>query len=198
MPSRCGGEAGRHGDRDEEAAMNWLWWVLGCGGLVVLAVAALAVLAVIDRRKTRRVLEEGDHTTGWLVQANSSLFEKGMMDLPALVLLSPDRKTARDGEFLGALAERIMDLKGAVPDELEDEDEAFVAALMSDEAYVEGKRDRLPKRFSEGREVYLAHIWVSRDHLPDKRIEGPWLPCAVIWDDPKSLVCTRPEEEEDE
>jgi hypothetical protein len=171
--------------------MPWLWWALGCGGLVLLAVAVLACLAVIDRKRTKRVLDEGDHTTGWLVQANSNLFEEGMMDLPALVLISPDRETARDGEFMMALAEQIMELKGIDPDECED-DEAVVAELMSDETYVEGKRDRLPKRFAGGREVYLAHIFVSRDHLPGKRIKGPRLPCAVIWDDPKSLVCTRP------
>jgi hypothetical protein len=174
--------------------MGWNWWVLGsvCGGLAVLGVLALAYLAILDRRKRDRVIAEGEHTTGWLVQANSELFEEGGMDLPALVLLSRDPEVVDDREFLTDLAERIMDLKGADPDDCEDEDEAFVAGLMRDETYVEGKRDRLPKRFAGGRQVYLAHIFVYRDHLPEKRIRGQRIPCAVIWDEPKSLICTRP------
>jgi hypothetical protein len=174
--------------------MSWLWWTLGlgCGGLVLLALVVLIPLAIIDRRKTKRVLDEGEHTTGWLVQANTDLFEEGVMDLPALVLISPDKETMRDEEFLADLAERIMDLKGTAAKDCDDEDEEFVAELMRDETYVEGKRDKLPKRFAEGRTVYLAHIWVCRDHLPKKRLRGSRIPCAVIWDDPKTPICTRP------
>jgi hypothetical protein len=176
--------------------MGGLWWALGlgCGGLVVLAVAGVVYLVILDSRKKRRVLEEGDHTTAWLVQANSKLFEEGVMDLPALVLISPDEETANDEEFMTDLAERVMALKGIDPDDCEDEDETFVAELMSDETYVEGKRDKLPKRFARGRTVYLTHIFVYRDHLPGKRIQRRRMPCAVIWDEPKSLVCTRPPE----
>jgi hypothetical protein len=170
-----------------------MWWTVGwsCGGLVVLAVVVLSILAVRDNKKKTRVIEEGEHTTAWLVQANTSLFEKGWMDLPALVLISPDRETAGDEELMTDLAGRIMELKGTDPEECE-EDDAFVAGLMASERYIEGKRDRLPRRFAQGRTVYLAHIYVYRDHLPDKRIQEQRIPCAVIWDDPQSLVCTRP------
>jgi hypothetical protein len=174
--------------------MSWLWWVLGfgCGGLMFLALIGVIYLMILDRKKTKRVIEEGEHTTGWLVQANTDLFEKGMMDLPALVLISPDKETAKDKEFMTGLAERIMDLKGTDPDDCDDKDEAFVAELMRDETYVEGKWDKLPKRFAAGQRVYLAHIFVYREHLPGERIQGQRLPCAVIWDDPKSPICTRP------
>jgi hypothetical protein len=174
--------------------MAWLRWVLGigCGGLVLLALAVMIYLAILDRKKTKRVIEEGEHTTGWLVQANAKLFEQGLMDLPALVLISPDKETVNDEEYMTDLAERIMELKGTDPDDCDDKDEAFVAELMRDETYIEGKRDRLPKRFAQGRQVYLAHIFVYRDHLPGKKIRDQRIPCAVIWDDPKSLICTRP------
>lgn len=188
--------------------MGGLWWVVGfgCGGLVLLAVGLVVWLALLDRRKRKRVLEEWEHTTGWLVQANMDLFEEGVMDLPALVLISPDKEVMDDERFLSELADRIMELKGVKPDECDDEDEALVAKLMSDETYVEGKRDKLPKRFAKGRRVYLAHIFVYRDDLPGKRIKGRRIPCAVIWDDAGSLICTRPagqkgrrrEEDEDE
>lgn len=174
--------------------MSWLWWLLGlgCGGLLLLGLAVVVYLAILDKKRKNRVLREGEHTIGWLVQANMNLFEKGFMDLPALVVISPDKETANDKEFMTDLADQIMELKGVDPDECADEDEAFVAELMADETYVEGKRDKLPKRFTQGRKVYLAHIFVYRNDLPGEKIVGRRIPCAVIWDDPKSMICTRP------
>ena len=172
-----------------------LWWILGlaCVGLVVLAFIGLVILMIIDKKRSNRVLSQGEHTTGWLVQANTALFEKGVVDMPALVLISPDRETLDDEEFLAGLAGRVMDLKGVNPGDCDDDDEAFVAALLSDETYVEGKRDRLPKSFTEGRKVYLAHLFVYRDHLPGQRLgRRRRLDCAVLWDDPKAPICTRP------
>ncbi|MDB5309505.1 MAG: hypothetical protein JWO38_3707 [Gemmataceae bacterium] len=174
--------------------MDNIWWIVGfgCGGLVLLAVAGVVYLAILDSRKKKRALDEGESTTGWLVQANSKLFEDGMMDLPALVLISPDPGTAKDEDLMTDLAERIMELKGADPDDCATDAEAKIAGWMSDETYVEGRRDELPRSLTGGKEVYLAHIFVYRDHLPEKRIEGPKIPCVVIWNDPKSLICTRP------
>ena len=149
-------------------------------------------LNVKDSRNKQRVLEEGDYTIGWLVQANNKLFEDGDMDLPALVLISPDSETARDEEFMTDLADRIMDLKGTDPDDAGDKAEARVAELMADEMYVEGKRDRLPKGFASGRKVYLAHIFVYRDLLPGKKLRGRRIPCALFWDDEETMICTRP------
>jgi hypothetical protein len=174
--------------------MGWLWWTLGlgCGGLVLLALIVIIYLAILDSKKKKRVIRHGEHATGWLVQANMKLFEDGLMDLPALVLISRDRERADDEEFMTEIAGRIMELKGTDPDDCDDKDDAFVAELMRDERYIEGKRDRLPNQFAKGRPVYLAHIFVYRDHLPEKRINSPQIPCAVIWDDTKSLICTRP------
>src|SRR5215218_10092820 len=133
--------------------MDVLWWVLGfgCGGLVLLAVVAIVYFAILDSKRKKQTIEEGDHTTAWLVQANNKLFEDGVMDLPALVLISPDEATANDEELMTDLAERIMELKGVDPDDCDNEDDAFVAELMADETYVEGKRDKLPKGFAKGR-----------------------------------------------
>jgi len=188
--------------------MGWLWWVLGlgCVGLVVVVLAVLIYFVIQDSRQTKRALAEGEHTTGWLVQANVKLFQPGMMGLPALVLISPDKAVVEDKEFLTEIADRIMELKETEQAECDNPDDAFVADLMRDEKYIEGKCDLLPKGFTHGRAVYLAHIFVYREHLPGKRITGRRLPCAVVWDDPKLPICTRPatseerrrEEEEDD
>ena len=175
------------------------WWIGGyiCGGLTLLAIVGIVYLAILDSKKKKRLIEEGEHTTGWLVQANNNLFEDGVMDYPGLVLISPDEATAEDEELMIDLADRIMELKGSDPDDAENKGEAKVADLMSDETYVEGKRDKLPKSFTGGKEVYLAHIFIYRDHLPGKKLGRRRLPVAVIWDDPKSLICTRPMSKKD-
>jgi hypothetical protein len=188
-----------------------LWWIVGsvCGLLTVALVAFLVYAVMRDNKRKAFALEHGEQTHGWLVQANSALFEEGVMDLPALVVISPDAETNDDEEFMTELAERIMELKDEDGEVIgETKAERAVSKLMSDESYVEGKKDKLPSELTGGREVYLVHIYVYRDHLPDKRLEGRKIPCAIVWDDDDAMVCTRPvkrkrkrrrdEEDEDE
>jgi hypothetical protein len=168
-----------------------IWWVLGfvCAGLVAVAVAVVVYFAIREGQARKHVADHGEATVGWLVQANSNLFEDGNLDYPALVLISPDPDVADDEPFMTRLAERIMGLKGA---DCDDDDEAFVSGLVTDETYREGRRDKLPKSLTKGKAVYLGHIWVCRDHLPGKKLTQPFVPCTVIWDEPGSLICTRP------
>ena len=165
-----------------------IWgWV--CIGLTLAGIAFVIYANVADAKKKRYTLENGESTHGWLVQANNALFESGNMDLPALIVISPDTTTNADEEFMTDLAERIMELKG---EEGDTKDERKVARLMADETYIAGKRDQLPTGFTDGRSVFLVHIMIYRDHLPHKKIEERRIPCAIIWDEPGTLVCTRP------
>jgi len=179
-----------------------MWVIIGsvCGGLTVLLVVFLVYAAIRDSKRKADALARGEQTHGWLVQANVALFEDGMMDQPALVVISPDETTNDDEEFMTDLSERIMELKSETGGIIgKTKAERAVSKLMSDETYIEGKKDKLPEEFTGGREVYLVHIYVYRDHLPDRRLEGRKIPCVVVWDDPNAMVCTRPvSEEEDE
>lgn len=179
---------------------------MGTGAIVAIVIVSLViVLAIIGvivtiklNKRRDRVLNEGELTHGWLVQANNALFEKGDTDLPALIIISPDPDTNDDEEFMCELADDIMDLKGTDPDDAETDGEAKIVELMADETYIEGKRDKLPKSFTDGKKVYLVHIYVFRDHLPGKRLGGSRrVPCAIIWDEDDSLVCTRPRNKKD-
>lgn len=161
-------------------------WV--CIGIVIALVVLVIVSKKLENKKRAYTLENGEATHGWLVQANNALFESGNMDLPALIVISPDAET-NDEEFMTDLAERIMELKG---ESGETKDEREVARLMADEAYIAGRRDRLPEKFADGKEVYLVHIMVYRDHLPERMIEDRAIPCAIVWDEPGTVVCTRP------
>jgi hypothetical protein len=164
-------------------------WGWVCVALTVVAVAFVAYVAVTESKRRKYTLENGAKTHGWLVQANAALFEPGNANNPALVVISPDARTNDDEEFMTDLAERIMELKG---EEGETKAERKVARLMADETYISGKRDELPAEFTDGKTVFLVHIMIYRDHLPGKKIEERKIPCAIVWDEPGTLVCTRP------
>ena len=170
-------------------------WVCGsvCIGLVVIACAGVGYLIVQDRRANAYTLRHGRPAIGWLVQANNALFEPGDQDLPALVLVSPDDRTAEDEAYMTDLAGRVMALKEV---ECDDEDDAFVSRLTTDELYRTGKVDRLPRSFTGSREVYAAHIFIYRDDLPGKRLRGPRVDCLIVWDEPGTLVRTRPKDDD--
>ncbi len=169
--------------------MDWsiLWWV--GGGLVLLFGVGGPLLKWREVRRRNRVIAEGDHTTGWLVQANDKLFDEGQLDLPGFVLISPDKATAEDEEFMTGVLAWVGSLKGTEPD---DPDEAAVAAFVTDELYQEGKRLRIAPGLVEGRQVYLAHVFIYRGDLPWRKLTEPTLACAVKWDEPDSMICSRP------
>jgi hypothetical protein len=172
--------------------MSLLWIILGlgCVGLVLAMIALVVYANVHERRGIAYVKEHGSPTIGWIVQANDNLYQDGQMpSYPAFVLISPDKETASHEEFMTNLAGEIMELKG---EECEDEDEQRISKLVTDEKYGEGKRDRLPQSFTEGREVYLAHIIIFRDHLPKQKLTESFVHCQVVWNEPGTLVISIP------
>ncbi len=165
-----------------------IWgWV--CIGLTVVAVILIVVLNIKMSNARKYTLENGEPVIGWLVQANNNLFEKGIQDYPAVVLISPDPKSADDEEYMTELASDIMSLKG---EDCDDDDEEFVSSLVTDEAYVEGKRTKLPKSFADRPNIYLCHVYIYRDDLPKKRLTQNYVCCSIIWDEPGTLICSRP------
>ncbi len=165
-----------------------IWgWV--CVGLAVVGVIFIVYLNLLDARRKKYTLTLGTATHGWLVQAHSNAFKDGNMNEAGLLVISTDEGTNNDEEFMTGLAERIMELKG---EEGETKVERKVARLMADETYLRGRWDELPAEFAGGRTVYLVHFMIYRDHLPEKKLTGRKIPCAIIWAEPGTLVCTRP------
>lgn len=157
--------------------------------LTVVGIAVIVWANVAQNKARDYTLQNGEPSIGWLVQANNNLFEAGNLDYPALVLISPDPKSAEDEEYMTELAEDIMAIKGV---DCDDDDEEFVSGLVTDETYIEGKRTKLPKAFADRPNIYLCHIYIFRDHLPKKRLTQNYVCCSIIWDEPKTLICSRP------
>src|SRR5207245_9439200 len=160
--------------------------------LTLVCLRGVVCFGVLVSRRKNRVIREGEHTMPWLVHANENLTQEGFLDGSALVVISPEVRSASDERWLADLADRVAVLRGRQPGECGSADKATVAELLRDESYVEGKRDRLPDLFAHGREAYLARLFVYRYHLPARRLDGPRIACAVMWHEPNSLICTRP------
>lgn len=160
---------------------------------VVLLVALVAfggwVLSsqVMDLVRDWQTTHYGEPALGWVVQANDVLYQRGREHAAAVVLVSPDDDVARDEEFMTGLAERMMELKGVRGGTKE---ERYVSRLVTDEAYVPGKRDRLPRSFTEGEEVYAAHVIVQRALLPERRLVDPFVCCLIPWRAPGAPMWT--------
>lgn len=172
------------------------WWVgWGCGGVTLLFACCIAGLIIVDIRKKNRAIRLGDHTFAWLVYAKEDFFVPGWRDDFALVVVSPETLTGDDERRMADLADRVLAIRATPPEKVYGTDKNAVFELMRDLTYVEGKRDRLPDSITDGREVYLAHLYVYREHLPTRCITSPRIPCAILWHEPNSLICTRPCEE---
>ena len=160
-----------------------------CSGFILLLVGFLVWGMWREKKLKQYAKDNGDPTVGWIVQANNNLYKKGTADYPAFVLISPDEETAIDEEYMVGLAERLNAMKG---EETDDEDEESVSKFLMAETFVPGKRFKVPKSLSEGSKLYIVHIWVFHEHLPDGKLTRPNVMCYVVWDDPKAWVITRP------
>lgn len=70
----------------------------------------------------------------------------------------------------------MMNLKGKQPT---DPNEQLVARPVSDERYYDGRRVRLPARFTEGQEVFVVYLSVWKNLLPDRYLQAPWVECVA-------------------
>ncbi len=164
----------------------WGWL---CIGLTVAAVSFIVFLNVLTVRQKNYTVACGEATHGWLVHAHTNIFSEGNMNEAGLVVVSPDSKTNNDEKFMSDLAERIMALKGEDGDT---KSEQIVAELMEDETYISGHWSELPAEFTDGKRVFLVHIMIFRDHLPETKLVERKVPCAIVWDEPGKMVCSRP------
>lgn len=155
--------------------------------VLTVVVGGMVAHTVWDRRRRRRVLENGRLVRGWIVQANSALFQPGPVDLPAVVLFSfedvPDDRLAE-------LARRLFRLKTEPPADVV---ESGLSWLVRDETYRPKFRHRLPDGFTGGTEAHVAHVVVRRALLPDRRLAGRSIYCrAEPGSESEVLMCEPP------
>lgn len=135
-----------------------------------------ALYPLFDPFLQQRFYKEGTVALGALVQANTLLFERGKDNCPANYIYTTDPFFAEHPEELEKLANQLYDLKGeegcrpslqVLADLLEDEEERIFAY-------------KLPRDFTNHREVFFTTVFVDRSHLPEKKISGSFLPLLIL------------------
>lgn len=102
----------------------------------------------------------GVPVTAVLVQANVRMFEPGDEDWPGAVVCTPDPTVGDD------LLERVSRLIKSIKDEPQtDPDLARLSEQVTNEVFVPYRRTRVPGRFTDGEEVYLADLDLYRTCL---------------------------------
>lgn len=110
-----------------------------------------------------------------LVQANYGLFDpNGADNLPCMVVFSHDDSVTVDE--LDAIAERFGVVKGQPQS---DPDLAAISEMVTNETAVMYRRRRVPMRFTDGRLVYAADLWITREFLPDGYVSARELWCLA-------------------
>ena len=147
--------------------------IFGAGvGIVAWRLYQLSQTQVVEKK----LAETGVPLVGVLVQANTGLFEPGPDDLPAQILISFPGPNQATTEELTELAGRIFVMKDGP---LDTPLEKRIARLVRNEAFVPGRRDKLPPDFTGGKEVYSVGLWVRRKLLPGGRLTQRVLPVAA-------------------
>jgi hypothetical protein len=133
-------------------------------GLFMLVCFLVIIVARKQSKLEERIKRTGQTVIGWFVQANSTLFEPGTNNSPAMIVFTFDQAAERAPEFLSRVAHEMYRLKSEPP---ANPTEAEVARLMESERYHAGQRTLLPSAFTHNRPVYCAHVMVLRELLPE-------------------------------
>lgn len=173
------------------------WW----GYLILVVVVGFGLLFAIgsymmakDKKKQEHVIKQGDHVRGWVLMANEALYEADDLSdsNAAFVLIARDPEVGEDQEFMEKLVEEVRDIIESPSKDLDTDDEHEVHDFLISHNYREGKKLKIPKSITQGKTVFLCHLLVFRDDLPLRKITGSSLSCAICWDDPTQMICTRP------
>lgn len=158
------------------------------GAILLIAVGSVGLFVVqrwLEGRDAaaRRALQATGHpVVSVLVMANAEFLTTHDPDAqgPALVAFCFDEPTPALREELLSVAGRAFELYASKEPlgRLHGVQRA-VASMVRDDGYRPGRRDKLPGQFTGGREVFLAHILLTRRELRRELAVTRVLPCAV-------------------
>jgi hypothetical protein len=118
------------------------------------------------------LLRKGRVVWGALVQANSLLFNRGLLDHPAMTIHSTDPSFDGAPDELLAIARGLFDLKNTTPN---DPSQRRLAKMITNEME-RGMGWTVPKSCTGGREVSSTTFMVFRKHIPGRALRCSWFP----------------------
>ncbi|UUO07430.1 hypothetical protein M4951_03755 [Blastopirellula sp. J2-11] len=183
--------------------MTWLTVGGGACMCVVLFFAFVIVLLYFyssynEAATERRIRENGKPVLAILVMANSDFLQKQTIaSAPALTIFSQEPPSKSLAEVLRELADDLFDLYTADDEEIAGlpPHQQHAAELIKNDAYHEGRRNRVPLELTRGRVIYMADIWIERDRLPDHITSSRALACLVSGADEGEIMALPPSDE---
>ena len=152
---------------------GWIWLVVG----LVLLAGVFSYWAVVTTDGWRKeVLEDGERTNAWIVD-----YEPGedLRSPIVLVLLCPDPDIPDD-----VMREMVKKVDNARTRKVKNPVAAEVARMtLSHEST--SSRQRLPKKFTEGHEIYSFFYQVFSDdvvNLPEDWLDSDYISVFLMWD----------------
>lgn len=133
-----------------------------------------------------KVFQQGRLGWGYIVQANTLMFEKGPLNCPGEILIWQDEAFPFDPEAAGEVARRLYELKGNSA-HLEDEEERRFAAHLEDEL----ERSyglQIPERIADGFDLKVSTIFFQRRHIPGGVVTNSFFPILYLETNPMVTV----------
>lgn len=159
-----------------------------CSGpliLLAIAVAVLATVYLLGKRREAYYEKHGTPAIGWIVHADDKLYQPSAWPPSAyatvLVIEGPKSNQYRE-EFFD-FASRIKSLKPGEQNLLSNPEEIQVANWIADKRPAKERR-RIPKSVSGGLDAWLMSIRVARDFLPSDKLTHPFVRTLVLWNEP--------------
>ncbi len=165
---------------------GWIWLVVGLVLLVVFLIV-LSYWAVVTTDGWRKeVLEDGERTNAWIVD-----YEPGedLRSPIVLVLLCPDPDIPDD-----VMREMVKKVDNARTRKVKNPVAAEVARMTLSHTSALG-RQRLPKTFTEGHEIYAFFYEVFSDNaanLPEDWLDRDFISVILMWDKHETTLVVPP------
>lgn len=181
------------------------WMAIGglvcLGGflLLVLLVVAFLVWASLDEKATnKRIRAEGTPVLSILVMANAKfLNDHSISSAPALGMFTFEPPSPELAQDMREVADALFKLYTAADADIArmPEPQQEMAARLKDDGYRADRRSRVAREMSLGHTLYLADLFIDRDHIPDHVARTRAVVCMVTGKD-KGEIMVLPHEEE--
>jgi hypothetical protein len=129
-------------------------WFFSRGVLALFRMALTQSLA----QRTRRVAENGQRLSAYLVRSHDALYRPGSEVRPCQVLISFQPEVGGDQEYMRHLARR------------------WAGTIRSSERYKRSRRVRLPHKLTDGSVVYCCDLFVHPGLIATNYLTGQILP----------------------
>lgn len=133
-----------------------------------------------------KVFKEGKLGWGYVIQANSLLFESSNINAPGEILIWQDETKNFTPQAAYEIAHSLFELKGkSFAIEVVDE-KSFAEYLENERIRVYGRQ--IPERLTNGLKLAVSTVFFQTRHLLDRKLGNTYFPILYLENDPMAAV----------